>query len=68
MKYRDYFLDPKPKEKSILLEVFTSYQDESDALEVIRNLDNNMLGSVKKSLSSVLGENTKQALRKIVKR
>lgn len=68
LKYRDYFLDPKPKEKSILLEVFTSYQDESDALEVIRNLDNNMLGSIKKSLSSVLGENTKQALRKIVKR
>ncbi len=68
LKYRDYFLDSKPKDKSILLEVFTSYQDESDALEVIRNLESNMLGSVKKSLSGVLGENTKQILRKIVKR
>ena len=52
------FISPAPSNKPILFEVFTDYHDESLALEMIRNLDSDALGFLKKKIK----ENVNYAL------
>ena len=61
------FLSPTNNDKPILLEVFTSYQDESKALEIIRNLDSNTMGFIKKKVKDNVNYNTIQKVRNILK-
>lgn len=61
-------LDEFTKEKSdkpILFEVFTDEKDESDALEMIYNLDHDAKSSAKSVAKKLLGEKGKKALKKM---
>lgn len=60
------FLTPQLTDRSILLEIFTTDEDESAALEITRNLESNMVGKLKKTAKSMLNENAKQTIRKIL--
>lgn len=61
------FISPELTNKPMLMEVFTTHEDESKALEVVRNLESNFLGKLKKKAKDLMGEDTKQTLRKILK-
>ena len=58
IKQIEKFISPAPSNKPILFEVFTDYHDESLALEMIRNLDSDALGFLKKKIK----ENVNYAL------
>lgn len=60
------FLTPELTDRPMLLEVFTDDKDESMALEFIRNLESNIMGRLKKTAKEMLGENTRQKIRKIL--
>ncbi len=60
------FLSPEMTEKPIILEVFTNDEDESIALQFIRNLDSNILGKLKKTAKGILGDDAKQKIRKML--
>ena len=61
-----HFLNPEITDHPILLEIFTKDEDESTALEIIRNLDSNALGMLKKIAKGIFGDNTKQTIRRIL--
>lgn len=61
-----HFLNPEITDHPILLEIFTKDEDESTALKIIRNLESNALGMLKKTAKGILGDNTKQTIRKIL--
>ena len=61
-----HFLNPEITDQPILLETFTKDKDESTALQLIRNLDSNALGKLKKTAKGMFGDNTKQKIRKIL--
>ena len=54
-------------EKPLFLEVFTEDALENEALELMRNLEISMSGSLKQIAKSVLGQKGVQTIRKIIK-
>lgn len=52
----NYFLDFNKTDKPMLLEVFTNSEDESTALEIIRNIKKDDKKILKKSIRNLLGE------------
>lgn len=62
------FLNGEIKEKSIVFEVFTEWEDESDALKKINSLDISTRSAVKKAAKSLLGEKGIQVAKKIIKK
>jgi len=56
------------KQRPVLFEVFTASQDESDALEIILNLDIHIGGVSKKIAKKMLGDKGIQAVKKILKK
>ncbi len=64
----DYFVASKEYDKPIIFEIFTNSQDESDALKAIRNLSFSLNGYIVKNAKKVLGQNTKNKIKKILGR
>lgn len=61
------FLLPHLTDKPIVFEVFTDSKDESDALQIMYNLETSALGSAKKLAKGVLGPKGVQTLKKLIK-
>ena len=61
------FLTDQTTNQSMLFEVFTNSADESEALEKIMNINENVKGRAKQLAKQVLGENTSKLLKKILK-
>ncbi|HHB1549421.1 TPA: 2-succinyl-5-enolpyruvyl-6-hydroxy-3-cyclohexene-1-carboxylate synthase, partial [Vibrio parahaemolyticus] len=62
------FLNPKSNNKPIVLEVFTDSKDESDALQAINTIAQDSNVKLKKAAKSLLSNNTKNFLKKTLKR
>ena len=62
------FTSPRRLPKPILLEVFTTSDDESDALKIISSLDVNMAGLARDVVKGALGEKGLNAVKKIMGR
>lgn len=61
-----HFLQEHITEKPILFEVFTNTQDESDALEIIKNLDVDSTAEAKNLAKKILGESGIKTVKKIL--
>jgi 2-succinyl-5-enolpyruvyl-6-hydroxy-3-cyclohexene-1-carboxylate synthase len=64
-KVADRFLSPGINQHAMLLEVFTDGDDESRALEMMSNLEQNTKGMAKQLAKSVLGEGGINTLKKL---
>ena len=64
--YKD-FLDEKYREKPILFEVFTTTEDEQECLMSLMNANQTKIGSAKKIVSSLLGDDVKKVIKKIIR-
>lgn len=60
------FLNPEIGEKSMVLEVFTTHENDSMALEVIRNIEKNSLGMMKKKAKELFDYDTINKVKKIL--
>jgi 2-succinyl-5-enolpyruvyl-6-hydroxy-3-cyclohexene-1-carboxylate synthase len=58
------FIDPNPRPKPILFEVFTDYKEESHALEVVNSTLINAKGSIKKLVIEFFGAEALELARK----
>ena len=61
------FLDVDYKEKSILFEVFTTTEDEQECLMSLRKSNQTVSGSAKRVISSLLGDDVKKAIKKVIR-
>lgn len=68
IKNSEIFVNEKITKKPILFEVFTNYQDESDAIKYMMNLQANGTGTAKKIVKNVLGKKGTEKLKQIIKR
>lgn len=64
----DRFVDPRPNDRPILLEVFTDSNDESDAIRVLRSIENDARGTAKNAIKGILGDRGVRAAKKILGR
>lgn len=62
------FVDPKPANRPMLLEVFTDSEDESEALRAMYSLETNAAGAAKDAVRSLLGEKGVSAVKKMLGR
>lgn len=67
----DLFISPKIGERSIIFEVFTNHEDESDALKLMNHIEEDvnlkMKSIIKKTCRKVIGDNVVQTVKKIIK-
>lgn len=64
----ELFIDEKMGDKSIIFEVFTDSTCESDALYLVNNCVTTNASKAKKIIKNMVGENTIEAVKKIVKK
>lgn len=64
----DRFVDPEPHDRPMLLEVFTSSVDESDAIKALRSIETDAKGAAKNAVKSILGDKGVKAAKKILGR
>lgn len=62
------FFDAAPREMPLVLEVFTSSDDESEALRLIRSIGVSASGAAKDLARSILNESTINALKKVLRK
>lgn len=62
------FITPQITSRPILFEVFTNSDEESKALEMMLNLDNNVTGKAKQIAKQVIGKEGLGLLKKIIKK
>lgn len=67
MGHLERFLTPELTEKSILFEVFTNNEDESDALKLMSTLIEDSMMKIKQDLKSMMSQPVKNLLKKVVK-
>lgn len=63
----DEFISPEIKNQSIIFEVFTNSQDESDAIEKLQHIVTTTGNSVKQMAKGIIGENNFLKLKKVIK-
>ncbi len=66
LKCMNIFLDTKVGDKPILLEAFTNYDDESQALKMMNSLDVSATGLAKQIVKSIAGEKAVQKIKKVL--
>ena len=64
----DRFLTPEVTERPMLFEVFTTNEDESEAIHVIRNLNVSAKGILKKKVKEAFGDKGIQMVKKMIGR
>ena len=62
------FLSEKIGDKPIFFEVFVRYQDDAEAEDIIRSVDSTVSRGVRKMVKNVLGEESIQKVKKILKK
>ncbi len=62
------FIEPQVYEKPVLFEVFTNSKDESKALELIINIEENITGKTKEMAKQFLGEKGFSLVKKAIKK
>ena len=62
------FLTAEMTEQPMLFEVFTNNTDESEALEIISNIEENIKGRAKQLAKEILGENNLNILKKVMQK
>ena len=67
LKNIEYFVNPSPYKRSIIFEVFTTSEDESDALKIMNNLELDKRFILKKKIKSAIGEKGVEIIKNIVK-
>lgn len=67
MGHLERFLTPELTEKSILFEVFTNNEDESDALKLMSTLIEDSMMKIKQDLKSMMSQPAKNLLKKVLK-
>ncbi|PTP60930.1 2-succinyl-5-enolpyruvyl-6-hydroxy-3-cyclohexene-1-carboxylate synthase [Vibrio splendidus] len=60
------FLSSKPVDKSIIFEVFTNSEEESNALELMMNIEENTKGKAKQIAKQLLGKKGISSIKKLV--
>ncbi len=60
------FVTPEITDESIVFEVFTSPEDESDALKIIKNLEADLEGTAKRVIKGIIGQENASKLKKIL--
>lgn len=68
LKIMERFISPDKCDKSIIFEVFTDSQDESEAIRLIHNIEITTSGSAKAVLKNVIGEEKLKRVKKFIKR
>lgn len=61
------FVIPEITEKSMIFEVFTSVQDENDALYAMQNIELSTKEKTKQMVSDILGKTVVNNVKKIIK-
>lgn len=64
----DDFFSPQPKDRPVVLEVFTDSDDESEAIRLVRNALMDSTGSMKQMARKVLGEKLTSKIGQIIRR
>lgn len=67
LKEYDRFVQSDITKKPILFEVFTDSKDESEALEIILNIEKNIKGETKQFAKQILGDKGLNIIKKIVR-
>jgi 2-succinyl-5-enolpyruvyl-6-hydroxy-3-cyclohexene-1-carboxylate synthase len=62
------FLTPEITNRSMLFEVFTTNEDESDALEAMMNIEGNIKGKAKELTKQILGNKGMNVLRNVLRK
>ncbi len=62
------FVEPKIGSKPILLEVFTDSKEESEAYDIVHNLEGSAIGTAKKMARNLLGDKTYETFKEILKK
>lgn len=62
------FLDESNLDKSIIFELFTNSEDESEALRTIKNIEKDAGTTAKNMARNILGEKGKQVIKNIIKK
>jgi 2-succinyl-5-enolpyruvyl-6-hydroxy-3-cyclohexene-1-carboxylate synthase len=60
------FLSPEIGDKSIILEVFTDEQNESDALKILNGIEKSTENKRKDVIKKIIGENTAHTIKRII--
>lgn len=68
IKNVEYFTSSKLYDKPIIFEVFTNSDEESQALKKVRNLKVSIKGATKDKLKSMLSQQTKDKIKKFIKK
>ena len=64
----DLFANPNITEKPILLEVFTTHEDENEALRLMTSINVTSQDKMKNAIKSVVGEQTISSIRNVFKK
>lgn len=68
LKYLDRFLTPDVTDRPMLFEVFTTNEDESEAIRMMNNLNISATSVLKEVVKSVVGEKGKEIIKKMLGR
>lgn len=68
LKHLERFIIPEITDKPMLFEVFTNSEDESNAIQIMNNLNVSAAGIVKSAVKSVVGEKGKEVIKKMLGR
>ena len=67
IRVMDDFVNPVIA-KSIILEVFTDYEDESKAVDIMRNIEISALNSTKAFAKKIIGQNNITKIKAIIQK
>ncbi len=67
LKNLEHFVSPESSDKPIVLEAFTEYQDETDAIEILQTLNRTSTGISKQIAKKILGEKGIQLAKQVIK-
>lgn len=68
LRHLDRFLSPEITDHPMLFEVFTTNENESDAIRMMRSLNVSAKGVLKEVVKSVVGEKGKEVIKKVLGR
>lgn len=66
MRNIDTFVNPEIGDKPIMFEIFTDYQDETEAIEILQTLEADVKGTSREVVKKLLGDKGIQAVKKVL--
>ena len=68
LRHLDHFLSSQMTDRPMLFEVFTTNEDESEAIRMVCNLNISVKGMLKKVTKNVVGEQGKEFIKKMMEK